>query len=212
MQQVLDFAAAKAARDARLVPGVQYRYDFAAKRMVPIPQGLGKCVRGCGRDAVLLEAGNGGDQLAVCTAGVCPPRFVPAYCDPANEVRGDQYEASKNLDIKEIAKLMRKAIKAECPGVKASVRIDRYSGGQSIDIRVQEAPFSLEPLIPYDEWVEQGNEGMRPWKERYAPEVAEMMAKVKAIHKRWNRDNSDSMSDYFDVRYYGSVTIDGTSW
>jgi hypothetical protein len=138
------------------------------------------------------------------------PAYMPAYCDPANEKKGPLYEI--RLDFAEIAKRMRKAIKEELPGVKASVRIDRFAGGSSIDIRVKAGPFSIEPLRPWREWEEE-NLHRNSWKENFQPALREAMEKIKEIHGRWNRDNSDSMVDYFDVNYYGSVAIEnGSSW
>jgi hypothetical protein len=134
------------------------------------------------------------------------PAYVPAYCDPANEVKGALYEA--RLDVAEIAKRMRKAIKEEVPGVKVSVRIERFAGGRSIDIRLKDGPFSIQPLRPWREWEEE-NLHRNSWKENYQPALREAMDKLKEIHGRWNRDNSDSMVDYFDVNYYGSVAIEG---
>jgi hypothetical protein len=139
------------------------------------------------------------------------PRYVPAYCDPANEVRGELYERA--LDVKEIAKRMRQAIKAELPGVKTRVRIERFSGGRAIYIQLVEAPFNTNPLIPMNQWYDENNGYGRPWKENFAPEMVEAMAKLNGIHDRWNRDNSETMSDYFDVNYYGSVTgPNGMTW
>jgi hypothetical protein len=146
-------------------------------------------------------------------AAVPVQRHVPAYCDPTNEVRGDLYD--RRLDVKEIAKRMRQVIKAELPGVKVSVQIDRFSGGCSIDATLKEAPFNTEPLVPMQEWHDaQDRDGLRrPWRENFEPAMVQTMAKLKEIHGRWNRDNSDSMSDYFDVNYYGSICDpNGMSW
>jgi hypothetical protein len=179
---------------------------------------LGYCVRGCGQPAVRRDVLKNGDVLCLCQdrprcRPADQPLHIPAYCDPANEVRGAAYD--RNLDVKEIAKRMRQAIKDEVPGVKVRVRIQRYSGGQAIDVSLDAGPFNCEPLIPMQEWYEQNDiQGIRrPWKENYGPEMVEAMAKIKEIHGRWNRDNSDSMSDYFDVNYYGSITSpNGISW
>lgn len=141
------------------------------------------------------------------------PRYVPAYCDPTNIVRGKFYE--HDLDVKEIAKRMRQAIKAELPEVKAKVQIRRYSGGQAVDIHVDSASFDCDPIIPMQQWYEENDmQGFRrPWKENYNATMVQAMVKLKEIHGRWNYDNSDIMSDYFDVNYYGSVTSpNGISW
>lgn len=173
---------------------------------------IGYCIRGCGRPANAIKALDNGDLLATCGFPDCQSRkFVPAYCDPNNETRGACYD--RNLSVKEIAKLMRQAIKTELPGVKVSVRMDGYN---CIRMSLVEAPgVNCEPLIPYEDWYKQQDQTgfRRPWKENYTPEMNELMAKLKDIHGRWNRDNSDPMSDYFDVNYYGSVTVrNGCNW
>lgn len=179
---------------------------------------FGYCLRGCGKPAVRFELQPSGEKCGYCAdeprcrpAG--QPLHVPAYCDPANEVRGNLYD--RNLDVKEIAKRMRQAIKAELPLAKVSVKIRRFAGGQAIDIALQSAPFNCEPLIPMQQWYDQldAQGVMRPWRENFDPQMAEAMALLKDIHGRWNRDNSDGQSDYFDVNYYGGVTgPNGMNW
>lgn len=173
---------------------------------------IGYCIRGCGKPANAIKALDNGDLLATCGNPDCTKQqFYPAYCDPNNEVRGAAYD--KNLTIKEIAKLMRLAIKKELPGAKVSVRMQ---GWNCIRVALVALPgINCEPYKPMQQWYQDNDlQGFqRPWKENYSPELAEVMAKLKEIHGRWNRDNSDSMTDYFDVNYYGSVAApDGNSW
>lgn len=175
---------------------------------------FGYCVHGCGKPAVRREQLENGDVLCLCVDCYRPagqPLYRPAYCDPDNEVRGACYD--RNLSVKEIAKLMRQAIKKELPGVKVSVRMNGYN---CIRMELVAAPgVNCESLIPMQRWHEQNHlQGiMRPWKENYRPEMVALMAKLKDIHDRWNRDNSDISVDYFDVNYYGSVSgPDGISW
>jgi hypothetical protein len=44
------------------------------------------------------------------------------------------------MDVTKTAKLLRKALKAEFPGVKFSVRSDRYAGGSSINVSYTDGP------------------------------------------------------------------------
>lgn len=113
-----------------------------------------------------------------------------AHCDPKECMKpshwpkkasrggaGSKYEETKDLDIAEVAKLVRKDLAALKLPVKPSVRISRYSGGQSLDVSV---------------------------KMERNPEVAK---KIRAILDSYNFDESDSQSDYFCVRFYGHVTF-----
>lgn len=141
------------------------------------------------------------------------PQFLPRYCDPANEVRGACYD--RNLSVKEIAKLMRQAVKKELPGVKVSVRMEDYNCIRVGLVDCAKAGINPEPIIPMVEWNEiQDRAGIRePWKNNYRPEMVELMAKLWEILNRWRRDNSDSMVDYFDVNYYRSlIGPDGINW
>lgn len=169
---------------------------------------FGYCLRGCGNPAVRIEHQANGDKQCLCDNPNCRPRYMPAYCDPNNEVRGAAYD--KNLSVKEIAKLMRKAIKAELPGVKVSVRMHGYN---CIRMALQEAPgINCEPLVPMQIWYEENPYG-RPWKDNFDPQMVALMDRLKDILGRWNRDNSDSMSDYFDVNYYSSLAApNGMNW
>jgi hypothetical protein len=147
-----------------------------------------------------------------------PEPYMPRYCDPENEWKGERYEEGGHLDVKDIAKLMRRdireAIKAgDLPkGIKTSVRISRYSGGRSIDISVTALP---EGFVWYtDEYAIETKGFTRP-ADRYSGWDGEMLSKkadkvlevLKKIHDAYNRDNSDSMVDYFDRSYYGSASI-----
>lgn len=122
---------------------------------------------------------------------------------------GKNYRATEDLDIVDIAKLMRADLKAAQAdgtipaGSKISVRGRRYSGGQSIDICV-EVPFWTR--VPEGETDAARGLGHKwPWLVRRAALILERM---EAIHAAYNFDNSDGMTDYFHTRYYGDVSLE----
>jgi hypothetical protein len=49
----------------------------------------------------------------------------------------------KKLEITEAAKLLRKELREKFPGVKFSVRIDRFSMGESVDVRWLDGPATV---------------------------------------------------------------------
>lgn len=49
-------------------------------------------------------------------------------------------ETIRRIDTPEVAKLIRKALKAKFPGQKFSVRSSRYAGGCSVDVRWTDGP------------------------------------------------------------------------
>ena len=146
------------------------------------------------------------------------PKFVPAYCDPNNEVRGAKHDATRSLDIAQIAALVRKDIadtqkRGDLPkAMKASVRIQRYSGGQSLDVRVTALPADFPMFSPtFLEHARAGgnrNDFTGYWADVQSDEVKDLISKLQAIRGAYNRDNSDSMTDYFDYRFGGNAEID----
>lgn len=112
---------------------------------------------------------------------------------------GSKYETTKDLDITEVAKLIRKDIKAtqstgDLPAdAKFSVRIERYNLGQSIDVKatLPDRPALTEAYI-------------------YTPEAKAIVATVHSIVDAYGYDNSDTLSDYHCVRFFSNVTVRGT--
>ena len=117
---------------------------------------------------------------------------------------GPKYEAG--MDIKDIAKLVRKEIKAAIPGFKFSVSIKRFSGGRSLDAYLVDVPdgFSFWEANP-DYFP--GGFGWNASKIRYSEALREINEKVKEIIAAYNYDGSEIMVDYFDVNFYSSVGV-----
>jgi hypothetical protein len=144
-------------------------------------------------------------------------RYVPAYCDPDNERRGAKFEATRGLSTKEIAARIRADIKAAQKAgtldarFKISTRCEYFSGGSSIDCRITHIPDDV-PLFNPDylrHEVEHATGAFNPYRGEYrSAQVSAALATISEIHGAYNRDNSDSMTDYFCVRYYGDVGID----
>jgi hypothetical protein len=128
----------------------------------------------------------------------------------ANSETGSKYEATKGLDISAVAKLVRADIKAaivagEIPaGTVCSVRCERYSGGQSLSIYVTgfvgSARIDDEAMVD----VARSNGVPMPWLTRVAYNT---IGALESIRAAYNYDRSDIQSDYFNVRFYGSVSF-----
>lgn len=97
-------------------------------------------------------------------------------------------------DIKDIAKEIRKDLK-EVFGkeFKFSVRIQRFSGGQAINIDIKKAPtyacYTDTESYP----------DSRTYVKKY------VLDKIKEIINHYNYNNSDIMTDYFDVGFYSHI-------
>lgn len=134
-----------------------------------------------------------------------------------HKFEGSAYRRTQNLDIKEIAKLIREELAIEFPGCKFSVKIDRYSMGQSIDVSIQDVDFdplhadlkkALASGKSYDDYVrdrEYFNNGSSS-KPVYNAAYDKFAAKVKSIVQQYNMDDSDSQSDYFHTRFHSSIS------
>lgn len=105
---------------------------------------------------------------------------------------GAKYEMTEDLDIKEIAKLVRADLKTKFPGVKASVRIERYSMGQAINVDILSG---LQPL-------HQTEPPKRP-----SVYGAQLRGQIAELLDEYNYDNSDMMEDYYDVRFASRVSL-----
>ena len=107
---------------------------------------------------------------------------------------GSKYD--KNLDIAQIAKMVRADLKqavkeGKLPEHKVSVRVRRYAGGQSLDVAVTQCAALGSS--------DRDEGGVRK------PQAMFMHTVMSQIIAAYNYDNSDLMTDYFDVNFYGHV-------
>lgn len=153
---------------------------------------------------------------------------------------GYRYSDGGRLDTAVIAKLIRADIKtAVSEGLlperwSYSVRIDRFSGGSSIDVRVKNCADAWTPCPGYrigtrhdyedgswaatgcrDPWCKAGgiHKDLPDAQEHDVLTEEALAAKMtlERIHGAYNHDGSDVMTDYFDVNYYGHVEFQ-TAW
>ena len=103
----------------------------------------------------------------------------------------------------EKTKQVREDLKKEFPDFKFSVRKENSS---SVDVAIISGPI---PLLSDDN--DRGYEQVNHYyiKDHYEdnPEARDFLLKVLDIINMGNHDNSDSMTDYFDVGFYVSLTI-----
>lgn len=153
---------------------------------------------------------------------------------------GYLYSEGGNLDTAAIAKLIRADIKtAVSEGLLPdrwtySVRIERFSGGSSIDVGVKNCADAWTPCpgykigtrhdLPGGGWTATGCGN--PWckvggvhkdlegaqeHDVLTEEAESAKMTLERIHNAYNHDGSESMVDYFDVNYYGTVGFQ-TAW
>jgi len=123
-------------------------------------------------------------------------------------------------DIKTIAQEVRGELARQYPKCKWGVRIERFSGGQSLKVTLLSAPFEAfakdtdcngNPVKGYTQLNQY--QFQRPDDENInngahlTREVWDCMANAYRIASRENWDKSDPQTDYFNVNYWLHMEI-----
>ncbi|TET51335.1 MAG: hypothetical protein E3J64_07045 [Anaerolineales bacterium] len=128
----------------------------------------------------------------------------------SRDFKGSKYAETKDLDLAEIAKLVRADIKAavkagDLPkGTKTSVRISRYSMGQSLTATITECPGLIvanPDRVRFDLDDPHGHTTLP----LLSPDATRVVGVVQDITDSYNYDSSDPASDYYNVRFYGGA-------
>ena len=137
----------------------------------------------------------------------------PRLCDfgpPYDYVVGSKYDPK--LDVAAIAKLVRAEIKdavkaGTLPKLKTSVRIDRYSGGQSLDVSIMDWGVDVinEEYVRF--WQLNGDNVYNPNRQLNQLGI-KIQERLEGIREQYNYNRSYVQTDYFDVNFYGRVTWD----
>lgn len=124
--------------------------------------------------------------------------------------------------LKEIAQEVRTQLKKEFPNCKFSVMTEYYSMGQSLYVRLMSAPFAAfakstdvngyERRRDYCQLNEYTLRGREPEElvcngEYLTREAWDVMKRAEEIGNANNWNNSDSMTDYYDVNYAFHIGI-----
>jgi len=113
-----------------------------------------------------------------------------------DNTEGSKYQQVKNLDIKEIAKLIRNDLK-KFKDCKFSVSIQRYAGGRSVHIKLMNCS-TISKFVKID----RDNDYLSL---SFSKDFAK---KIDEIVNQYNFDKSHAMSDYFHVNFYSHINID----
>lgn len=142
----------------------------------------------------------------------------------ANAWEGVKYDS--NLGIKEIASLVRSAVKEKYPECKFSITINQYSGGQSMDLRLMSAPYEIfnkeykedknGNVYTEKDWgYTQLNQYtlMGDYEDGYCngsyltKKGWEIMKFLYTASVVYNYDDSDGQTDYFDTNFYSHLSV-----
>ena len=135
-----------------------------------------------------------------------------------NAWKGDKYEATHDLPLKEIAKRIKKEALAKYGDkIKLSVKTDHFANGCSIDATItgyngelfseawREYKASGQNIF-FDAWLRDSKYSSQS--PRHSEELQAILKDIEAIGNQYNRSDCDGMIDYFDVNFYWNVGID----
>ena len=119
----------------------------------------------------------------------------------------------RHMDITDIAKEVRKDLKKEFgKNIKFSVRTNRFTGGQELNVKIKKAHRkyfkTLEEFEKEHEWEKFDNPSLyeslltRFNNHDYNAIKDDVITKINKIANEYNYDNSVSQIDYFDKNYY----------
>lgn len=134
---------------------------------------------------------------------------------------GANYQATRHLSLKEVTALIRKearetvtewnAKNAAIGKVKVSVTMPHYG---AIDARISVSKelwglYNEYGNVAYAQRLRERVEDIESLGERFLPliKLYELRDAIEAIRNQYNYNNSDTQTDYFDVRYYGSTAL-----
>lgn len=121
----------------------------------------------------------------------------------------------EKMDIVEVAKLLRKELAASFPTAKFSVRIDRYSMGESIDVHWTNGPASIKvdellakfASIDYDPYSGEILSGGNRYVHSHRTVTEEIRKQEEEIFRRgWGEYNLNNYQHYTTVWHKISST------
>lgn len=117
----------------------------------------------------------------------------------------------RSLGIKEIAKQVRERLAAEFPACKFSVTIDRYSMGQSLTVSLMSAPFPTFNQPTENKYTKVNHHWLKHTLPNettiYTEECRTVLMRIKEIVNEYNYDNSDPVTDFYDVNFHFELNI-----
>lgn len=144
---------------------------------------------------------------------------APLHNYTGNGVEGSRYRTTRDMDIADIAKEVRSYAKKQYPDFSFSVTIERYSGGQSMTIALMSAPFEV-----CTGFKDHRSGNTEPFKghctinQNFLNEETKngyllidaarlVLLDVYQYANSYNYSDCDSMTDYFNVRFYITLNI-----
>jgi hypothetical protein len=119
------------------------------------------------------------------------------------QTRGSKYAATQGLDITAVAAMLRAELTTELVGFKVSVRVSRYSMGQSVTVEITAVPAGFVILNSDAMTAVLREEGHR--RPRLTGQACDLLAKVEGMVEDYNRSETEFAADYSHSRFYAHV-------
>lgn len=151
-------------------------------------------------DAATVENALQGRTVSTAPTVSAVPAVRRSLWDRVNVAEIGEHD--RRADVKTIAAAVRNELKTRFPECRFSVRMGR--GYSSIVARIEKSPYAMNTIS--------GVPNAPDWRDRFdrrepsAP-LAAVLTFADALLQSYNYDNSDSMTDYFDVNFYGRFEI-----
>jgi hypothetical protein len=116
---------------------------------------------------------------------------------------GAKYQQTENLDVVDIAKLIKKEAQAKFPSLQLSIKTSRFAGGESIRLGIEGTNFEIHSE-DFKECVK--NDKFLPFgKPRFTEKATEVKKELEKVVNQYRYNDSNGMIDYFDTNFYSSV-------
>lgn len=145
-------------------------------------------------DGVTIENANE-QTTSAKTPGRTAKNRLPSLWERCDVSGIKQHDKNNLPPVKDIAALLRKELKTRFPEVKFSIT----STYNTIDAYIKASPYERRHIMKDRRTGEPDKYGYF----ENSDELNAVQAYCKALADSWNYDDSDIMTDYFDVNFYG---------
>ena len=116
---------------------------------------------------------------------------------------GVGYDRENEVDVRDINKIVKRAVKIAHPDVKLSARKDHGGYHHAITVEILECDTHIREC-KYTEQDKADNQP--PHAREYTEKGKAVTDLIENVLAYFNKDNCDSMTDYFEVGFYSNVT------
>ena len=116
---------------------------------------------------------------------------------------GVGHDRENRVNVTDINKIVKKVVKNVYPDVKLSARKDHGGYHDAITVEVVECDTHI---IKYTYTEEEKSGNWPPHAREYTEKGKAVMGLIKNVLAYFNKNNSDSMTDYFEVGFYSYIT------